>query len=441
MSAPSGRVTPSPTAASTPLDGDGEVGQVADHTSKAPPARFAALQSRNFRFLWIGLLISNAGTWMTSTAEGWLVTDLEPERSAFWLGIIAAAFAVPMLVLPPFGGVIADRLPRLTVLWTVQLAYLITTSALATLTLLDLINVWFLVAYGFCNGVILAFDSPVRHAILPDILSREQLTSGVSLNSIAFTGAALVGPAIAGSLIPIIGVSGVFTVDALSCVAILFSLAMLRNIPRRRHAPDEREGVVASIASGVRYVVRSPLLRGLLLVSLLTGLFARSYGPLLAVFAREEFQVSSTAFGLLVSAGGLGTLAGGFWVAARREMSEKGRWVIAATLAQVAFLAGFAASPWYGAALPLLILVGFAGAIASALIATLIQLAAPSELRGRVMSLFILTVVGFPSAGSLIAGLVADVAGVRIAVGGAAVFVLVLLGMLFIRDPHIRSAS
>src|SRR4051812_5483245 len=200
-------------------------------TAPAPTARFAALQSRNFRILWFGLLASNAGTWMGSTAEGWLVTDLEPDRAAFWLGAISLAFAIPMLLLPPVGGAIADRFPRLRLLWIVQTAYLLMSIALAIIVLSGNASVWLLIAYAFGNGVVLAFDSPVRHSLLPDMLTREQLTSGVSLNSVAFTGASLVGPAIAGALIPLVGVGGVFAVNAVSCFATLAALAMFCDLP------------------------------------------------------------------------------------------------------------------------------------------------------------------------------------------------------------------
>src|SRR3954469_10370533 len=139
-------------------------------TEKPGVLRFVARQSRNFKFLWLGLLISNAGTWMESTGQGWLITDLEPARKAFWLGIIAASFAVPMLFLTPIGGAVADRVPKLKLLWTVQISYLLFSGVLAFLTLTDVVNVWYLIVYSFINGVVLAFDSPGRHAILPDLV-------------------------------------------------------------------------------------------------------------------------------------------------------------------------------------------------------------------------------------------------------------------------------
>jgi MFS family permease len=366
---------------------------------------------------------------------------LEPGRAALWLGVIAAAFALPMLVLPPLGGAVADRLPRLKLLWLVQISYLAFSTALATLTLTELVDVWFLIAYAFANGVILAFDSPVRHALLPDLVTREQLTSAVSLNSAAFTGAALVGPAIAGMLIPVVGVGGVFIINAVSCVATLWALSRIRGVPQHGHGEKGASaGVLRSIGQGVAYVRRSALLSGLLTVAVVAGVFARSYTPLLAVFARDEFRVGSEAFGFLVAAGGLGTLAGAFGLAGRGDVERRGRWVMAATLLQATLLFAFATSPWYALALPLLVLIGVTNAISGALTATLIQLAVPNQLRGRVMSLYMLTLIGVPSAGSLLLGATADVVGVRLAVGGGALVVLLLTSLIFVRNRELREA-
>lgn len=407
----------------------------------APHVRFAALQSRNFRLLWIGLLISNAGTWMESTASGWLVTDLEPSHASFWLGVMAAAFAVPMLVLPPLGGAVADRISRLRLLWIVQILYLCLSTALAVVTLTGVVAIWMLVAYAFANGIVLAFDSPVRHALLPDIVSRQQLTSGVSLNSVAFTGAALIGPAIAGALIPLIGVGGVMTVNAASCIATLIALSQMRNVPAKAAHRTAAASIWHSIRQAIAFIRASRMLSGLILLSAIAGLTGRSYSPLLAVFARDEFRVGSTAYGALVSAGGLGTLVGAFGLAGRRDVARRGRLIAVAYVVQGAMLFTFAVSPWYPLALPLLAIIGVAGAVSGATIATLIQLAGDGELRGRVMSLYLLTVVGFPSIGSFIFGALGEPLGVRAAVAIAALIFLIGSMTLVRVNPDVRNAG
>lgn len=408
-----------------------------------PPAKkggFLALESRNFKLLWIGLLISNAGTWMDSAAEGWLVTDLKHANAPFWLGLISAAFAVPMLALPPFGGAIADRFPRVRLLWLVQILYITASSILATLVLTGVIQVWMLVVYSFVNGMVLAVDSPTRHALLPDIVTREQLPSAVSLNSIAFTGAGLIGPALGGAMIPFIGVGGVLAVNAVSCIAILVALARLRDVPDHSKNRASNGNVLMSIKEGLAFVRGSRLLMGLMTLSAASGLLVRSYGPMLAVFAREVFVVDSLRYGFLVSAGGLGTLIGGLWIARRASFGSKGHWIMAAALAHGVLLLGFSATGVYGLALPALALVGIANSITGALIATVIQLTAPSHLRGRVMSFYLMTVVGVPSVGSFALGSVAEIVNVRFAVGAASVSFLIIAGTIFARNREVTHA-
>jgi MFS family permease len=426
---------------STPAVEEFQSEHQAAEPAPARNVRFAALQSRNFRFLWFGLLITNAGTWMESTASGWLVTDLEPGRASLWLGVIAASFAVPMLLLPPFGGAVADRFSRLRLLWIFQTLYLVLSVVLAIVTLTDIVAIWMLVAYAFANGVVLAFDSPVRHAMLPEIVNRDQFTSGVSLNSVAFTGAALVGPAIAGALIPVIGVGGVMTLNAFSCIATLYALAQLRDLPEPRPTRPPGESILRSIGRGIHYISSSPVLSGLILVSTITGLLARSYTPLLAVFARDEFHVGSGAYGALVSVGGLGTLIGAFGLAGRREVEHRGRLIAVAAISQALLLLLFSISPWYALSLPLLLLVGVMNALTGASIATLIQLSVPGELRGRVMSLYMLTVIGIPSIGAFLLGAMAIPLGVRGAVGVAAVVVVGAVAAIFASNTALREAD
>lgn len=424
-----------------PADGAAEAGRTG--ASVAPEsARFGALRSRNFRLLWFGLLTSNVGTWMAQTAEGWLVTELAPGRTASALGLIAVAFAVPMLLLPPIGGALADRVPRLRLLRLAQVTYLVMSGTLAVLTLAGWTTTGVLVLFAFGNGVVLAFDNPTRQALLPDLVERDRLTSAVSLNASVFTGAALVGPALAGALIPLVGVGGVFVVNCLSYLVVLRALRRIEGVPERSgRAGNRTGGIVATIGGGLAYVRRTPLVASLLLLSLISGLFGRSYGVLLPVFAREEFGLGSVGFGFLVAAPGLGTLAGSLGLAARGELHRKGRWMLGATLAFCLLLGLFALGRAYALALPLLALAGAATTVASALVATSIHLVVPGELRGRVMSLYTLTLIGMPSLGALGAGALGDWLGVRIAVGTGAALVAGLTLLLFARRPELRDEA
>lgn len=411
-----------------------------DATPTARPPRFAAFASRNFRLLWFGLLASNVGTWMATTAEHWLATDLVPEQKSLALGAIAFSFAVPMLILPPVGGAIADRVPRLRLLRIAQCIYLTISAALTILMLTGAVEFWMLIVYGFCIASVLAFDNPTRHALLPDLVDRSQLTSAVSLNSSVFSGAALFGPAIAGALIPVVGPGGVFAVNTASYVAVLFALSRVKGVPEHSQRRSEI-GVMATIAQGGAYIQQTPLVATLLILSLVNGLLGRSYGPLLAVFARDVFEVGSTAFGFMVAAPGLGTLVGALGLAARGDVARRGRWLLVATLIASGLLFALAIAPWYWLALPLLVMTALFSTLATALTATMLQLAVPATFRGRVMSYYTLTLIGIPALGAMLLGVVAEFAGVRQTFAGAAVLMAILTVAINARRRLVAAAD
>lgn len=407
----------------------------------APSGRVGALRSRNFRLLWTGLIISNSGSWMATTAEGWLVTDLANNPSII-IGLIAVAFALPMFALTMVGGAVADRFPRKRMLWIVQLSYLTLATTMALVNLLGLIEIWMLIVYAFANGLVLAFDSPARNSLLPDIVEKEHLAGAVSLNSAAYSGAALIGPAIAGALIPLIGVSGVYTINAFSVLAVLWALRSMTEVPEYAASkPGAAVPLWESIKQGVRFAFDSPIILGVLAVSIVSGIFARSYSPLLVIFAREEFHVGSFAFGLMVAAPGIGTLAAAFALASRKDTGNRGRKLWIAVTGLSLSLIAFAIMPWYIGGLPLLILTGFFTTSTAATMATIVQLQAPPYLRGRLMSIYMLTVIAVPSLGTLLSGAVADIVGVRATVGVAAVVVLVGVALIFQRNRQLREVS
>lgn len=385
------------------------------------------------------MLASNVGTWMASTAEAWLVTDLEPDRKAFALGLIAVSFAIPMLLLPPIGGAIVDRVPRLRLLWSAQFAYITLSGTLTVLTLTDTVSLPWLMGYAFLTGAVLAFDNPTRQALVPDLVDRSELMSAISLNASVFSGAALVGPAVAGALLPVIGPGGVFLVNTLSYLFVLVALKRVTGVPQRSGQRRTDGGILATIVGGLTYVRDTPIVATLLLLSLLQGLLGRSFGPLLAVFARDVFGVGSIAFGVLVAAPGLGTLVGSLGLASRGNVGRGGRLILAAMLALSVALILFATATSYILALPMLLLVGFCGTIASALSATIIQLQVPPALRGRVMSYYTLTLIGIPALGTLFLGTVADAVGVQAAVSGAATLLALLALVTYRRSAELRA--
>jgi MFS family permease len=379
---------------------------------------------------------------MATTAEGWLVTDLAKDNASIIIGLIAVAFALPMFGLTMIGGAIADRFPRKRMLWIVQLAYLTFATTLALVNLFGWIEIWMLILYSFANGLVLAFDSPARNSLLPDIVEREHLAGAVSFNSAAYSGAALVGPAIAGALIPLIGVGGVYSINAISVFAVLWALHAMKDVPEYAASkPTSRVPLWESIKQGVRFALESPIILGVLAVSIVSGIFARSYSPLLVIFARDEFHVGSFAFGVMVAAPGIGTLTAAFALATRKDTGDRGRklWIAVSGLA--ATLIVFSIMPWYIGGLPLLVLAGFFATSTAATMATIVQLQAPPYLRGRLMSIYMLTVIAVPSIGTLASGAVADLVGVRATVGVAAAIMLAGIALIFQRNRPLREVS
>jgi len=215
-----------------------------------------ALHHRNFVLLWTGLVVSNTGTWMQTVGQGWLV--LQITDSALALGVVSLAFAVPMTMLPPIGGAVADRVDKLVLLRTTQTLSLLNALVLATLTLAGVVQLWHIVASAFIWAVLLAADNPARQALLPSLVGKDDLMSAISLNSAVFTGAALFGPALAGLLLRFIGSGGLFLLNAVSYGAVLIALMLIRSVDAR--PVKSGAGLWADVAEGLRYVASSRLL-------------------------------------------------------------------------------------------------------------------------------------------------------------------------------------
>jgi len=404
--------------------------------------RFAVFANRNFTIFWLSLIVTNTGTWMAGVAEGWLITDLEPERKSFYLGLIAIAFAIPMLVLPPFGGIVADRLPKVTALRLTQVGFLVVNSTVAFLALSGRVNVHILIAASFLGAVVLAFDSPIRHSMVPDLVPRSQLTSAVSINAVAFSGAGLVGPAIGGLLIPLVTPGGVFLINAISSISVIVALQLMKDLPEtsRTRVAQEREDPRTALKRAFQHMRTSPLLWGLFLMALVAGFFGRSYTPMLPVMSRDVYGVGAAANGILISAGGLGAMIGGLGLSAfSADLSRRGRLAAMMVIGQGMTLFLLAISDSYLVGLATLAIAGALGAAAVALITTLVQEHVPVQFRGRVMGFFLLTMISFPSAGSFLMGLIADQTTIQWGLAAYALIVMAGVAYVLSRNPVIAA--
>jgi MFS family permease len=404
--------------------------------SPAPEPRFAVLRNRNFSLLWVGLIISNSGSWMTLIGLGWLVYQLS--GSAFALGIVGVARAIPMVIFPPMGGVLADRLPRLKLLKVTQTLSCFLSLGLALLVELDLIEVWQIVTFSFLTGLVNAFDQPTRQALLPDLVRREDLTKAVALQSSAWQGSALFGPTLAGITIAALGVGGAFFFDGVSFLAVLLSLFLMRGVPEHGVTSGERRNFGSDLKGGMSYVMNAPLLGSLLLMSTIAGVFGRSFQQFLPVFAEDTFHKGSFGLGMLASAPGAGALAGAAIITMAADVRRKGQLFLGTMLCFGISLVLFSLSRNFIVGLGLLFIVGVLSLSFTSMLTTIIQLEAAPEMRGRVMSLVTVTMQGFSPLGGLFIGALAGLIGTpeAVAISAAACSMVALLG--FVAIPVVR---
>jgi len=376
-------------------------------TSVTGAPRFAALQHRNFTLLWSGLIVSNVGTWMQNVAQGWLVLQLT--NSPLWLGLLGLSFALPMIVLPLVGGAVTDRVHRIRLLYITQTGLMLNAFALALLTWLGVVNVWHILATSFIGAALLAFDNPARQALLPELVPPRDLLNALSLNAATYNGAALIGPAIAGALLAPVGAGSLVFLNGVSYLAVLFALMAVRDV--RTHSGGKRVSLGEAMLTGLAYAWRTRRILALLVLSALTAFFGRSYQSLLPIFARDIWHGGPEGYGLLLSAAGGGALVGAFGLAAIRQLKRQGAVMIVSGLLFSVSIIAFAVSPSLVVGIVLLFIGGVLSTVFGTIIATFVQVATPNELRGRVMSLYAITLIGLPSLGALGSGASAELLG------------------------------
>jgi MFS family permease len=390
--------------------------------------RFAAPRHRNFTLIWSGLIVSNVGTWMQNVAQGWLVLQLT--NSPLWLGLLGLSFALPMIVLPLVGGAVVDRVHRIRLLYITQTSLTLVAFALAALTWLGLVDVWHILLASFLGAALLAFDNPARQALVPDLVPPRDLLNALSLNSATYNGAALLGPAVAGALLGPFGAATLFFLNGVSYLAVLIALMAMRDV--RTHSGGKRVSIGESMTTGLAYAWRNRLILSLLALSALAALFGRSYQNLLPIFSRDIWQGGPEGYGLLLSAAGAGALVGAFGLAAIKQVTRQGALMILNGFVLSASIIAFAVSPSLPVGIALLFVAGVAATVFGTIVATFIQVATPNELRGRVMSLYAITLIGLPSLGALGSGAVAELLGGIPGAPRAVLLGAVILGLVLI---------
>jgi MFS family permease len=387
---------------------------------------FTALRHRNFRLFYIGQLVSLIGTWIHATAQGWLVLELTD--SEFMLGAVQAVMSLPVLVFTLYAGALADQADKRRILVIAQAVALLPALAMALLTDFGHITIGWILLFALMLGSSNAFEIPVRQSFFVDLVGKEDLTGAIALNSSAFNATRIVGPAIAGILIGTLGIAACFYINAVSYLAVVAGLLLIR-LPRFQ-PPARRPPTGEQLKEGFHWLWSHRLARTLIALIASASLFAFPYLVLLPVFARDILDVGAQGLGWMLSASGAGALAGGLTLAAISRRVRRGRLLFGAMLMFVACVAGFAVSRSLPLSLMLLAGAGFATILNTATVNGLLQSLVPDALRGRVMGVYVFMFLGMMPAGSIWGGAVAGAFGAPVAVVlGAAVMLVVALGV------------
>jgi MFS family permease len=369
----------------------------------------SARGSRNFRLFLSGQFVSAIGTWMTFTATSWLILTLTGSGTA--LGVNAALAFGPVLLLGPWGGVLADRFDKRRILTFTQGTAAVISLTLATIVFTDVVSLWMVFALSLASGIVISIDNPARQSFYVEMVGEGTLTNAVSLNSAAFTGARIIGPAVAGVLIATVGMAICFLIDGISYLAVLGALLAMRGaeMHTQRRSTRERGHLVA----GLRYVWETDALRRPLLVMAVVFTFVFEWQVLVPLLANHTFHAGPGAFGLLSAAAGLGSFIGAILAAnrnARPSMHGLGVWLAAVGVT----MALVSVAPTLPVAMVLMVPIGFFAMSFMITGNTMLQLEAKPQARGRVMALYGVVFLGSTPIGAPLVGWLAEVIGARL---------------------------
>jgi MFS family permease len=395
-------------------------------TSGGLPATLRALRHRNFQLFFSGQLISLVGTWMQTIAESWLVYRLT--GSSLLLGTVGFCSQIPVFLVAPLGGIVADRYNRHRVVIATQICSMVLAGIYAALTLSGHIQIWQIFVLAALLGVVNAFDIPARQTFIMDMVGREDLMNAIALNSSMFNGARIIGPAIAGVLVAKIGEGWCFFANSVSYIAVIAGLLMMRvakPAPRAIAASP-----LAHIREGFRFVRHTAPIRLILLLLGLVSLVAMPYVVLMPIFADRVLHGGARALGILMGATGVGALLGALTLASRTGVRGLGKWVAYSCGGFGIFLVLFSMSRTFWLSAALLVPVGFCMMFQMSSSNTLIQVMSPDELRGRVLAVYSMMFMGMAPMGALLGGALADHLGAPVtvamgavaAIGGAVIF-------------------
>jgi MFS family permease len=406
------------------------------------PASLHPLAEKQFGLFWSGAFLSSIGFWIQTVGQGWQVLQLT--NSALLLGFVAFAATLPNIVLSLLGGAIADRFNRRWLLLGTQTIYMCTAALLGILTTLHLITVWQIIVLALINGTFSSVGFPAWQAFIGDLVPANELRQGIALNSMQFNLSRVVGPAIGGLSIGIFGIAGSYYLNAISYIAVILPLLLIHPaIKARIHAPRT---MWRGLSDGIKYVSHQPLLQIILLLQFAIAFLVFPYTTLLPVFARDIFHIGATGLGIMNALSGIGAMIGTLLlVLASTRLKRGGRLLIILCIAAGVTSLLFAFAPDIHIALLLLVVMGSCTVVSMTVTNTTLQAMAPEEIRGRVISIYIMITFGLAPLGSLVAGWIAQSIGApaTLAMGGS-LCALTALAVVFSRGEsrfYLRSVT
>jgi MFS family permease len=403
---------------------------------------FAPLrQHRNFRLFWFGQTLSLVGSWMQTMAQGWLALELSD--SPLMVGVVAAASSLPIVLLSVAAGVVVDRSDKLRLVTIAQTLLLLEATALWWFTWSGHVTIAWLVALAAIGGVIGSFEIPARQSMVIELVGREHLRSAIALNSTGFNLGRIVGPSLAALVIARAGIAWCFAVNALSYLAVLVGLLLIRLPARpagtmRAVGPSPLEGV----REGVRYMRETPAVRALIQLIAVFAVLGAPYLALMPVVARDMLGLGPGGYGLLLASVGVGGITGALWLSAKGDVERgRGQLLAQAAFAFAALLITFAFVRNPYVAYAFLLAIGFTMIVNNAVANALLQHIVPDAMRGRIMAAYSVIVVGLSQTiGAFGAGALAREFGVHWAIGGAAAAMLGYAIWAFRRRPELTAA-
>ncbi|HEX5465734.1 MAG TPA: MFS transporter [Candidatus Limnocylindrales bacterium] len=389
---------------------------------------FSSLEVRNYRLYFFGQLISLIGTWMEGVAQAWLVLTLTNDPVA--LGVRSALQFLPVMILGLFGGILADALPKRRTLYFTQGTAATISFVVWALVLTGQINIWEIYFLAACLGVVNSVDMPVRQAFVVEMVGREHLVNAVALNSAVFNSARILGPSVAGALIVFVGLAPCFFINGCSFVAVIFSLYLMRAeelMPGARMAVEHSvRGVFGQLGEGLRYIRGTPPVLIAIATLGIVSTVALNFSVVIPLYAADTLHGNAGTYGALMAASGVGSLCSALFIAFQQRpdlrMLVLGAALVGAALIALSFSSVLAVS------MLIMALLGASVILMSATTNTLIQLAVPDQLRGRVLAVYTTVFAGSTPIGGLLAGLVTGATNVAFTLLAAGVVTVVTAG-------------